>query len=124
MPRLFHVGLLLAAFLACGVVRPAWAEYRTPLVFPPQQFALIRPALITPQPFRPVFIPRENLRPAPIAPIRQTFTPIRSAPVRKDAFRFSSTIFGYVDEGPARGPGTSYVPEALRKTTRRRPLGW
>ena len=119
----------ITSFLLAGVlVLWAWpavgAEYFGPLRFERQTFDVVRPVRLRIQP-----IARENIRPAPIrqqAIAREQIAPSRlpRETFRRETFQFSRGIFGTIETGPPRGPGSNYVHPALRPKTRRRPLGW
>ncbi|MCH8924396.1 MAG: hypothetical protein IIA67_14755 [Planctomycetes bacterium] len=116
--------VLLAAALALSAWPASAAEYFGPLRFQTQTFGVIRPARLQIE-----RIPRENIRPAPIRQTvirREQIAPTRlpRETFRRETFQFSRTIFGTIETGPPRGPGSSYVHPALRPKTRRRPLGW
>jgi hypothetical protein len=111
--------VFFAAVLALWTWPVAGAEYFGPVRFQRQTFETIRPARLQVQ-----RIARESIRPAPIR--QSTITREQIAPPRlpRETFQFSRTIFGTIETGPPRGPGSSYVHPALRPKTRRRPLGW
>ena len=117
-PHLFAVAVALSAWPATG------AEYFGPLRFQRQAFDVVRPARLQIRQ-----IPRENIRPAPIRTstiAREQIAPPRLSreTIPRETFQFSRTIFGVIETGPPRGPGSSYLHPALRPKTRRRPLGW
>ncbi|MCH8046444.1 MAG: hypothetical protein IID44_22280 [Planctomycetes bacterium] len=115
---------LFASVLALSAWPAAGAEYIGPLRFQRQTFEVVRPVRLQIQ-----RIPRENIRPAPIrlaSIARERIAPPRlpRETIRHETFQFSRTIFGTIETGPPRGPGSRYVHPALRPKTRRRPLGW
>ena len=115
--------LLLTISLGLSAER-ARADYRGPIRFDRQTFTNIRPVRFQLTRIPQLTIPRENIRPQPIS--RETIRPqlIPRETFRRDTFRFSRTIFGYVKDGPDEVPKKGYVPEKLRPPTRRVPLGW
>ncbi len=115
---------LVATAAAISDPRPLRADYRGPVQFTPPIFTSIRPQPIATSRIPHTTIPRENIAP-PLIP-RGTIaqSPIPREAIPRGNFQFSSSIFGYVHEGPPRKPGSQYVPDPLRPTTRRRALGW
>lgn len=116
--------LLLAGLLALWAWPAEAAEYFGPLRFQRQTFSVVRPSRLQIRP-----ISRENIRPTSIRHptiARERIVPPRlpRETIPRETFQFSRTIFGTIETGPPRGPGSNYVHPSLRPKTRRRPLGW